>query len=135
MQTVLFLDVLIEKICASGVFFQARRKSMVVKFMFAVDCVDRQRRKWAVVMGAVYASLCRSFGCPRKENVVDNSERSGWRVSHEKNTPLTRNSYVCGVHFPEGAPDEEHDAPCMFCWEACFAKANHESFILCCSTE
>ena len=31
-----------------------------------------------------------------------------------QNTPLASNTYVCGVHFPEGRPDEEHAAPCVF---------------------
>ena len=105
MQTVLFLDVLIEKICASGVFFQARRKSMVVKFMFAVDCVDRRRTKVGCGNGN---SLCKSLSFFRlpKEGKRRGPFRKKWLARiPRKNTPLKSNSYVCVVHFPEGAPE------------------------------
>ena len=27
---------------------------------------------------------------------------------------MTPNSYICGIHFPAGRPDEEHDTPSIF---------------------
>ena len=35
------------------------------------------------------------------------------RIRRE-NTPLTPNSYICGIHFPAGHPDEESDSPSSF---------------------
>ena len=63
------------------------------------------------------SSLCKSLSFFRlpKEGKRRGQLRKKWLARiPRKNTPLTRNSYVCGVHFPEGAPDEEHNAPCMF---------------------
>ena len=31
-----------------------------------------------------------------------------------KNTPLSRTSYVCGIHFPSGRPDRDDDSPGVF---------------------
>ena len=31
-----------------------------------------------------------------------------------ENTPLTPNSYICGIHFPADHPDEENDSPSIF---------------------
>ena len=41
--------------------------------------------------------------------------RKKWlaRIPRE-NTPLTPNSYICGIHFPAGRPDEKHDTPSIF---------------------
>ena len=41
--------------------------------------------------------------------------RKKWlaRIPRE-NTPLTPNSYICGIHFPAGHPDAENDSPSIF---------------------
>ena len=41
--------------------------------------------------------------------------RKKWlaRIPRE-NMPLTLNSYICGIHFPAGHPDEDNDSPLIF---------------------
>ena len=39
-----------------------------------------------------------------------------------KDTPQSRNSYVCGIHFPSGRPDRDDDSPVVFLGKAVVVK-------------
>ena len=38
--------------------------------------------------------------------------------------PLTTNSYICGIHFPAGCPDEKHDTPLIFLISKRYSRAS-----------
>ena len=56
-----------------------------------------------------------SFFCLPIDGVRRGELRERWLAKiPRKNTPLSRNSYVCGIHFSSGRPDRDDDSPVAF---------------------